>query len=69
MLEALEQAGIDAPYLCRGGACGQCVTRVIASDSKLIHNDHYLTEEEKQAGEQIATCVSRVDGGCIKLDL
>lgn len=69
MLEALEHAGVDAPYLCRGGACGQCVTRVIASDSKLVHNDHYLTDEEKQAGEQIATCVSRVDGGCIKLDL
>ena len=69
MLEALEAAGVDAPYLCRGGACGQCIRLVSAHDSKLIHNDHYLTDEEKQSGKQIATCVSRVDGGCITLDL
>jgi ferredoxin-NADP reductase len=69
MLEALEQAGVEAPYLCRGGACGQCVTRVISSDTALIHNDHYLTDDEKKIGLQIAICVSRIDGGCIALDL
>lgn len=68
-LEALEQAGIDAPYLCRGGACGQCVTRVIAADAPLQHNDHYLTDEEKAEGRKIAICVSRADGGCLTLDL
>lgn len=68
-LEALEQAGIDAPYLCRGGACGQCVTDVIEMDGRLQHNDHYLTDEEKTEGRKIAICVSRTDGGCLKLDL
>ena len=24
LLEAIEREGVDAPYLCRGGACGQC---------------------------------------------
>jgi dimethylamine monooxygenase subunit B len=28
LLEAMEAAGVDAPYLCRGGACGQCETNV-----------------------------------------
>jgi ferredoxin-NADP reductase len=59
ILEALEQNGIDAPYLCRGGACGQCETRVIASGCTLQHNDHYLTDEEKASGEKIMICVSR----------
>jgi ferredoxin-NADP reductase len=68
-LEALEQAGVDAPYLCRGGACGQCITRVIDSSGALVHNDHYLTDEEKKDGKQIAICVSRADGGCLTLDL
>lgn len=68
-LEAMEEAGVDAPYLCRGGACGQCVTRVVQSDTPILHNDHYLTDEEKKSGEKIATCVSRADGGCLTIDL
>ncbi len=69
ILEALEQAGVDAPYLCRGGACGQCVTVVSEAIGKIMHNDHYLTDEEKQQGNRIATCVSRMDGGTLTLDI
>lgn len=70
MLEAIEQAGVDAPYLCRGGACGQCVTTVVDVDGGTIqHNDHYLTGEEKLQNKQITICVSRTDGGCITVDL
>ena len=29
LLEAIEAAGVDPPYLCRGGVCGQCETNVI----------------------------------------
>lgn len=70
ILEAIEQAGVDAPYLCRGGACGQCVTSVVAVDGgKIEHNDHYLTDEEKRESKQITICVSRTDGGCVTIDL
>jgi dimethylamine monooxygenase subunit B len=69
ILEALEQAKVDAPYLCRGGACGQCVTPVLQAEGAIIHNDHYLTDDEKKSGGKIATCVSRMDGGCLTLDL
>lgn len=69
ILEALENNGIDAPYLCRGGACGQCETRVVVSDGALHHNDHYLTEEEKASGEKIMICVSRAAGSGLTLDL
>ena len=35
LLEAIEAAGVDAPYLCRGGACGQCETNVIRRDGTI----------------------------------
>ena len=70
LLEAIEQAGVEAPYLCRGGACGQCVTPVVSVEGGTVqHNDHYLTDEEKNEGKQIAICVSRADGGTLFLDL
>ncbi len=69
ILEALEQAGVDAPYLCRGGACGQCVTAVLGASGKIHHNDHYLDDEEKCRGDRIATCVSRLEGEILTLDL
>lgn len=69
LLEALEAAGVDAPYLCRGGACGQCETRVVTCDGSLVHNDHYLTPEDAAAGEKIMICVSRLKGRELVLDL
>lgn len=69
ILEALEQNGIDAPFLCRGGACGQCETGVVACDGVIEHNDHYLTQAEKAAGRKIMLCVSRISGDSLTLDL
>jgi dimethylamine monooxygenase subunit B len=68
LLEAIEAAGVDAPYLCRGGACGQCETAVLACEGALIHHDHYLTEAEKAAGGKIMPCVSRFEGKILVLD-
>jgi ferredoxin-NADP reductase len=69
ILEALEQNGIDAPFLCRGGACGQCETGVSSCDGFIEHNDHYLSEVEKAAGRKIMLCVSRISGNALTLDL
>jgi ferredoxin-NADP reductase len=69
ILEALEQNGIEAPFLCRGGACGQCETAVSACDGFIEHNDHYLTDAEKATGRKIMICVSRIAGQSITLDL
>lgn len=67
LLEALENAGVDPPYLCRGGACGQCMTRVIDGDPD--HRDDVLTPEERAAGELIMTCVSRSKTPRLVLDI
>ncbi|MGO4333383.1 2Fe-2S iron-sulfur cluster-binding protein [Labrys sp. KB_33_2] len=69
MLEAIEAAGVDAPYLCRGGACGQCETRVLSCDGTLMHNDHYLSEADKASGAKVMPCVSRFEGRELVLDL
>ncbi|GBU19429.1 MULTISPECIES: PDR/VanB family oxidoreductase [Methylobacterium] len=67
LLEALETAGIEAPCLCRGGACGVCLTGVV--DGEIEHRDHVLTEEERAGGRLMATCVSRARSDVLVLDL
>lgn len=69
ILEAAEAAGIDAAYLCRGGACGQCETSVVSCNGSIEHNDHFLEPEEKSSGRKIMICVSRINGSEITLDL
>lgn len=68
LLEAIERAGVDAPYLCRGGACGQCETAVIGYDGKFLHNDHWLEDDERASGKKIMPCVSRFEGKTLVLD-
>ncbi len=68
LLEAIEAAGVDAPYLCRGGCCGQCETDVIDYDGTFLHNDHWLSEEQHAGGKKIMPCVSRFEGKTLVLD-
>ena len=68
LLEAMEREGVDAPYLCRGGACGQCETRVIDYSGNFIHRDHWLEDDEHASGEKIMPCVSRFEGKTLVLD-
>lgn len=68
LLEAMEREGVDAPYLCRGGACGQCETRVIDYAGNFIHRDHWLDDAEHSSGEKIMPCVSRFEGQTLVLD-
>ena len=66
LLEALEAAEIEAPCLCRGGACGMCLLPVL--DGELEHRDHVLSDEERADGKLIATCVSRAVSKNLVLD-
>lgn len=68
LLEALEAAGVDAPYLCRGGACGQCETDVVSHEGTFVHRDHWLTDEQKTCGDKIMPCVSRFEGRSLVID-
>lgn len=68
LLEALEAAGVDAPYLCRGGACGQCETDVLSHDGDFVHRDHWLTDEQHKSCTKIMPCVSRFEGKTLVID-
>jgi ferredoxin-NADP reductase len=68
-LEVLEANGIAIPYLCRGGACGQCETRVLQSDTALEHHDVWLSDEAKACNSHFMPCISRADGGTLIVDL
>ena len=68
LLEALEREGVEAPFLCRGGACGQCETNVVSFDGEFIHRDHWLDQEQHASGEKIMPCVSRFVGKSLELD-
>ncbi|MCY4180339.1 MAG: PDR/VanB family oxidoreductase [Litoreibacter sp.] len=67
LLEAIERAGVAAPFLCRGGACGQCETDVVKADGEFIHRDHWLDDDQHASGEKIMPCVSRFLGS-LELD-
>ncbi len=69
LLESVEAAQIDVPYLCRGGVCGFCRTRVLEVDGMLVHNDHFLSDAEKSDGRNIMPCVSRAKCQKLVLDL
>ncbi|MDX8503592.1 PDR/VanB family oxidoreductase [Mesorhizobium sp. VK4C] len=68
LLEAIEAAGVEAPYLCRGGACGQCETDVLEYDGTFLHKDHWLTPAQCAGGDKIMPCVSRFEGKTLVLD-
>lgn len=65
LLEALEHAGLQVPNLCRGGVCGQCITR--HKGGAIEHRDSFLSPAEQ--AEFLMPCVSRGTGPCVSLDL
>ncbi|PUA17751.1 PDR/VanB family oxidoreductase [Glaciimonas sp. PCH181] len=67
LLEALEDAGLEPAYMCRGGVCGACETAVI--DGQIDHRDHFLTNDEKAGMQKMMICVSRGACGRIVVDL
>lgn len=69
LMESIEAAGVEVPYLCRGGVCGFCQTRVLALDGELLHNDHFLSDAEKTRARSIMPCVSRARCTNLVLDL
>lgn len=67
LLEALEDAGLQPAYQCRGGVCGQC--RVAVLDGVPDHRDAVLDPQEQARGDTMMLCVSRALTPSIVLDL
>ncbi len=67
ILEVLRSHGVSMPSSCEQGACGTCVVGVIEGD--IDHQDVHLNNTERDAGNQIMTCVSRATSDRLVLDL
>lgn len=64
ILEAMRDAGHDAPSSCESGTCGTCRTRLVSGQAD--HRDLVLMEDEK--ADQIMICVSRALSPEIAID-
>jgi vanillate O-demethylase ferredoxin subunit len=73
ILEALEDAGVDALSDCRKGECGLCEARVLALAGTIDHRDVFYSERQRDAMTKVCVCVSRVSGagreGMPRIDL
>jgi len=67
ILDAMLEAGIDAPFSCRAGNCKSCAVKVI--EGKADHRDTALTEAEREQDQLMCPCVSRAKSVSLVLDL
>lgn len=67
ILDVLRENGITMPSSCEQGACGTCSVDVVAG--AVDHQDVYLNDSEKAAGDRLMVCVSRAAGDRLILDL
>lgn len=67
ILGTVRAAGVTVPSSCEQGACGSC--RVTVIDGEPEHQDVYLSDEERSAGDCVLTCVSRARTPQLTLDL
>jgi ferredoxin-NADP reductase len=68
LLDALKDANVDMMWDCLRGECGLCAAQVVEIEGELDHRDVFLSEEQKEEGATIITCVSRAVGGAITID-
>lgn len=67
ILDALLEAGVDAPYSCHEGVCGTCETRVLEGIPD--HRDLVLSKSEHESGKVMMICVSGCKGKKLVLDM
>ncbi len=67
ILQAVEEAGVEALFSCREGTCGTCETRVL--EGVPDHRDYVLSREDQESGEMMMICCSRSRTPRLVLDL
>jgi vanillate O-demethylase ferredoxin subunit len=67
VLEVLLEQGLDIPYSCESGVCGTCLTGVVEGTPD--HRDSFLTDAERQVGDQFLPCCSRSKSPVLVLDI
>ena len=67
ILNAVIDAGIEAPYSCKAGNCRSCAVKVI--EGEVEHRDSALSPMDRADQQLICLCVSRARGENLILDI
>jgi len=67
ILDAMLEAGVDAPFGCRTGTCRSCAVKVLAGQPD--HKDTVLTSTEREVEGLMCPCVSRATSKKLVIDI
>jgi ferredoxin-NADP reductase/predicted pyridoxine 5'-phosphate oxidase superfamily flavin-nucleotide-binding protein len=67
VLDAMLEAGVQAPFSCQAGNCKSCVVKVL--DGEPEHRDSALSAAERNDYQLFCPCVSRAKGEHLALDI
>jgi ferredoxin len=67
LLDAMLEAGIDAPFSCKAGNCKTCATIVLAGEPE--HRDSALSKVERGEQRLMCPCISRAASDYLVLDI
>lgn len=66
ILDALDKAGMDVPFSCKGGVCCTCKAKIIEGSASM--NINYALTDEEVANGYILTCQAHPTSEILKID-
>ena len=69
LLDALDRGGVPMIADCRRGECGLCVLPILDAAGVVDHRDVFFSDAQKASNDKLCTCVSRLVGGMLTLDV